>query len=138
MEPKQPDLFANPDEPLGFTVPGEGPDHDGATYEPELDHVRLNAQTLRVWQVVKDGAWRTLAEISAATGDPEASISARLRDLRKVKFGGHTVERARMDGGLHMYRVTPSDVMVTVEPMPEDAECPHCGKLHCEHTSDTF
>ena len=93
--------------PVGFTVPGEGPDHDGETYDPDRDHVRLNAQTLRVWEVMKGGAWMTLKQISDATGDPEASISARLRDLRKAKFGGHTVERDCLGGGLHMYRVIP-------------------------------
>jgi len=92
---------------IGFTIPGTGPDHDGATYDPEQDHVRLNAQTLRVWTVLQSGQWLTLAEIRQATGDPEASISARLRDLRKAKFGAHVVERQRVESerGLYMYRV---------------------------------
>jgi predicted transcriptional regulator len=41
-------------------------------------------QARRVIGCMADGAWRTLAEISAATGDPEASVSARLRDMRKA------------------------------------------------------
>jgi hypothetical protein len=66
---------------------------DGADYSPKHDQVRLAKQTLRVFSAMKDGKWRTLGEIAALTGDPEASISARLRDLRKERFGGHTVNR---------------------------------------------
>jgi hypothetical protein len=32
-------------------------------------------------------------------------VSARLRDFRKVRFGGHTVDRRR-DGRLYLYRLT--------------------------------
>jgi uncharacterized membrane protein len=52
------------------------------------------------------GDWWTLAELARATGYPEASISARLRDLRKPKFGGYTVERQYVERGLFRYRVT--------------------------------
>jgi len=39
------------------------------------------------------------------TSHPEASVSARLRDLRKEKFGGHVVERRAVKRGLFEYRV---------------------------------
>jgi hypothetical protein len=52
-----------------------------------------------------DGDWRTLHEISARTSDPLQSISARLRDFRKQKFGGHTLERRNISGGLFEYRL---------------------------------
>ncbi len=81
------------------------PDFDGATYERALDHARLGEQLLRVGRVMADGNWHTLRELSDRTGDPEASISARLRDLRKRKFGGHTVEHERLDRGLWRYRL---------------------------------
>lgn len=58
---------------------------------------------------MNDGKWRTLSEISALTGDGEASISARLRDLRKDEFGGLNVDRRRRGDesrGLFEYRVT--------------------------------
>jgi hypothetical protein len=42
---------------------------------------------------MKNGKWRTLAEIEEATADSVASISARLRDFRKEHFGAHTVNR---------------------------------------------
>ena len=68
---------------------------DGSTYEAEHDRERLFAQLNRVREVMKDGEWRTLFEIEASTGDPTQSISARLRDFRKERFGNHTVNRRR-------------------------------------------
>jgi hypothetical protein len=66
---------------------------DGDTYTPELDRVRLGAQAQRVLDLMLDGRWRTLAEISEQTHDPEASVSARLRDLRKPAHGGYIIDR---------------------------------------------
>ncbi len=82
---------------------------DGRTYEPAEDFVRLTGQNLRVFLLMRDGQWRTLTEIEGVTDDPQASISARLRDLRKVKFGAHTMDARRRGGkgGTWEYRVTP-------------------------------
>lgn len=85
---------------------------DGETYEEEHDEERLSKQIIRVRSLMLDGQWRTLAEISAQTGDPQASISARLRDLRKVKFGSYIVNRRRRGlakKGLHEYQLLPSN-----------------------------
>lgn len=76
---------------------------DGATFDPTRDLARLNDQHLRVYRVMRDGEWRTLGAIAMQTGDPEASISARLRDFRKPRFGGHTVERRHIGVGLWAY-----------------------------------
>ncbi len=70
-------------------------DFDGVTYEPVFDSSRLRGEMAFVYAVMRDGRWRTLQEISDFTKYPEASISARLRDFRKAKFGGHTVNRRR-------------------------------------------
>lgn len=80
-------------------------DHDGRTYARERDKTRLNAQQTAVFNAMRDGQWRTLARIHACTGAPEASISARLRDARKPKFGGHIVERRYVERGLFEYRL---------------------------------
>lgn len=72
-----------------------GFDFDGRTYNKKLDRSRLTGQWLLVFDLMKDGAWRTLREIADRTGCPEASVSARLRDFRKAKFGGHAVDRRR-------------------------------------------
>ena len=78
---------------------------DGDTFDPDRDFDRLNKQMRRVWNLMSDSKWRTLSEISAATGDPEASISARLRDFRKKKFGELKLNRRRFDGGLYAYQL---------------------------------
>jgi hypothetical protein len=79
------------------------PQPKGTTFEPKRDGARLNAQMARVLNLCTDGQWRTLKEISAATGDPEASVSARLRDLDNWK--GWKKERKHLGNGLHTYRL---------------------------------
>lgn len=85
-----------------------GADFDGPDYEPAFDKARLTGQIKRVYGYMSDGRWRTLTEIADATGDPEASVSAQLRHLRKQKFGSHTVEkqpRGDRAAGLWEYRL---------------------------------
>lgn len=87
------------------------PDFDGADYIREFDHTRLKGQMLKIWELMKDGHFRTLQEIAAATNAPEASASAQLRNFRKPKFGGHTVERRRRgdrSSGLFEYKLIPA------------------------------
>lgn len=66
---------------------------NGPEYVPKIDDERLTGQVLRVFTCMKDSEWRTLSEIEELTGDPQASISAQLRHLRKPRFGNHTVNR---------------------------------------------
>lgn len=81
----------------------------GLTFSEARDGRRLNRQAYLVWMLMRDGRWRTLAEISALTGEPKASVSARLRDLRKERFGGHIVDRRHLANGLWQYRVLESE-----------------------------
>ena len=88
-------------------------DFDGVVYDRTADHARLTGQLLRVYDIMADGRWRTLQEICGASSsyDSSASVSARLRDLRKDKFGAFTVERRRRgkaDRGIFEYRLIPS------------------------------
>ena len=78
---------------------------DGDDYKHERYHARLTGQIRRVYDFMFDGAWRTLNEISDATGDPHSSVSAQLRNLRKKRFGGHNIERKYMNDGLYSYRL---------------------------------
>jgi hypothetical protein len=81
---------------------------NGSDYQPEHDDARLTGQILRVFDCMKGGEWRTLAEIEELTGDPQASISAQLRHLRKERFGAHTAtkrSRGDRDFGLFEYQV---------------------------------
>lgn len=82
-------------------------DFDGKTYDPEQDRKRLTGQLERVHRIMMDSEWRNLRELADAAGGSEASVSARLRDLRKERFGGMTVERRRVSGGLFEYRLLP-------------------------------
>jgi len=87
---------------------------DGQTYVDKLDGPRLRHQLDRVreymlaifphWKSLTDIS-RELAKLYEKTIFPEASISARLRDLRKPKFGGYTVDRKRRSAGTWEYLV---------------------------------
>lgn len=68
----------------------------------------FNAQARRVWNATVNRGWFTLDRIAAETYDPVQSISARLRDFRKEKFGSHTVERRAIDRSVFEYRVIPN------------------------------
>lgn len=78
---------------------------DGETYDSSRDRVRLKNQLSVVKLYMMSGLWWTLAELAKATDYPESSISARIRDLRKEKFGGYTINRKRVSGGTYAYRM---------------------------------
>lgn len=88
---------------------------NGPAYEPILDEKRLKGQMMRVFMLMMDGEWRTLEEIEKELNEtydghqhPQASISAQLRHLRKIRFGKHTVDRRRAGddvNGLWEYRL---------------------------------
>lgn len=59
------------------------------------DRRRLVNQLDILRSLMEDMEWRSLAEIEGATGFPQASISAQLRNLRKAPFGGNIIERRR-------------------------------------------
>lgn len=97
----------------------------GPAFVEKHDGERINEQRARILALMNDGQWRTLAEIETKTGDPQASISAQLRHLRKDRFGAYIVERqARGDrkNGLYEYRVLPPRKYAVVS-----KPCPRCG-----------
>lgn len=84
------------------------PHFNGPAYEAKFDQARLTGQIQRVFDCMKDGNWKTLQEIGDSTGDPQASVSAQLRHLRKPRFGSFVVERrprGERRSGLHEYRL---------------------------------
>lgn len=88
--------------------PPHPPQYGGVTFDPATDTARLNKQCLAVYQLMRDGKWRTPTDIENATGYNWASASARLRDLRKERFGSFSVERRRKgdaERGLFEYRL---------------------------------
>jgi hypothetical protein len=90
----------------------------GDTYDRDLDKDRLGSQLEWTKIVMFDGKWRTLAELrkeilrrtDGKRRDTEAALSARLRDLRKKKFGGYRVDKRRRGDpkrGVWEYQVGP-------------------------------
>lgn len=80
-------------------------DFDGSTFDSKKDGVRLNKQLQSVFDVMIDTQWHTLEYLEFITGFPQSSISARLRDLRKVKFGFNVVNRRRKTEGTWEYQL---------------------------------
>lgn len=68
---------------------------DGSDFVKELDQDRLTGQIKKIYDLMKDGVFRTLSEIENLTSIPQASASAQLRNLRKERFGNHTVTKKR-------------------------------------------
>ena len=77
----------------------------GITFDPDLDGERLETQFNRVKRVMSSGAWYSLRELSALCGGTEPAVSARVRDLRKAAFGGHTITRRRVGAGVFLYQM---------------------------------
>lgn len=83
----------------------------GQTFSQRHDGKRLGRQLDRVrdFLIRHRGRWFTLRYLSGELGYPEASVSARLRDLRKERFGEYPVERRRCapGSGTWEYRLAP-------------------------------
>lgn len=103
------------------------PRFDGSDYLPIRDDERLTGQLRRLWKAMSDGCWWTLKELAQATGDPEASLSAQMRHLRKDRFGRHTVEKEYLCDGLFQYRLIPNPDAAKVM-----AACPKRIRRHGE------
>jgi hypothetical protein len=85
------------------------------------DVPRLNLQRERIRVLMLDGQFRTLKEISAATGDPEASVSAQLRHLTKKQYGGYTKNRIHKDGtGTWYYQILETGFLFSTKSISAD------------------
>src|ERR1035437_8053530 len=81
---------------------------EGETYVPALDHKRLTGQLERVFIAMSDGQWHSLDWLAVQANGTEASVSARLRDMRKSKYGSRVIDRRRVGmSGLFQYRMVP-------------------------------
>ena len=80
-------------------------DRSGKNFSRARDGERLARQTRAVWNVMRVMGWRTLPELASVLDEPQQSISARLRDLRKPRFGGWDVQRQYEGNGVWAYRV---------------------------------
>ena len=92
--------------------PTESPRFDGVTYRKQRDQVRLGTQLSIVLSCLIDGDPWAISDIRDVienkTGKPasESGITARIRDLRKERFGGYRIDRiAPEHGGTWHYQM---------------------------------
>lgn len=78
---------------------------DGSDINQPRDSERLTGQLERIMGCMKLGGWWTLNQLTEQTGDPPASISAQLRNLRKERFGSHTIDKRYVGCGKFEYRL---------------------------------
>lgn len=76
---------------------------DGETFSFTEDSKRLSKQLDWVYSVMRSGRWYTLSRLAEVVHGSECSISARLRDLRKKRFGSHIIHTRHVAGGLWEY-----------------------------------
>lgn len=97
---------------------------DGDTFDPKLDGKRLSTQLWKVFTALYGGDWLSLIEIANKAGLSMAQlpgITARIRDLRKIRFGSHTVERRRVkETGVWEYKLTVRQPRAEPEQLPLD------------------
>jgi len=78
----------------------------GATFDPDLDALRLGTATARVFALLMDGRWHTGAELREVGGDEG---TRRARDLRDPRLGRLALDVERVPGlersGLWRYRL---------------------------------
>jgi hypothetical protein len=82
------------------------PRFDGETFDRERDGERLATLLGRVKAEMGDGQWKTLRHLAVKCKGSEASVSARIRDLRKPKFGGFNIEHRCVGSGVWEYRMS--------------------------------
>lgn len=87
------------------------PEEFGPLFDPSQDGPRLQRAMALVRDYCLGSHWRTLKQIEAATGVPQASASAHLRHLTRPEWGGYIKERRTADPehgrGLFEYRLQP-------------------------------
>lgn len=75
-----------------------------STFDARRDGARVARLLDRVVDLMSDGEWRTLDQISEAVGGQTTSISARLREVERA---GYRKESEHVGGGLWRYRIIP-------------------------------
>lgn len=110
---------------------------DGDTFDAELDGLRLTKQLKRVFLFLRPRMhqWFTLKQIfdGIGGGARAQSLSARLRDFRKPRFGCYTISRRRAGdpkSGLWEYAMTGG--RGSWKPQRKHCSCCTCACEKCE------
>jgi len=57
----------------------------------------------------RDGEWHTIDEVARYLGYNDTGAAARIRDLRKARYGGHKIDRKSSGrAGVYLYRLVVS------------------------------
>lgn len=86
------------------TMPEQPSIFDGY-YVTAADDGRLLNQLERIFYLMRDGEARTVEQIHRVVGGTQTGVSARLRDLRKAKFGAYDIATLDHGGGHFTYRL---------------------------------
>jgi len=76
------------------------------SHSTPADKAKLASNRAAVLALMLDGRARSLRVIRSECGfDPEAEISARLRELRRPEYGGYEVKCWREPSGVYLYQL---------------------------------
>ena len=80
-----------------------------AAGESNISHIVMPDPNIpaveRVMAVLRDGEWHSTRQISMLTGLKQTTAQARVRDLRKEKFGSHQIDSRVGKSGIADYRL---------------------------------
>jgi hypothetical protein len=76
-----------------------------ATDVQELAEQEKRTIFLRVKALMLDGRWRSGPEIARIVGCSDSCATARVRDLRKEKYGSYEVKREVFPDKVHRYQL---------------------------------
>jgi hypothetical protein len=92
------------------------PDFDGDDYVADRDNARLTNQIDKVRMYSSEnnaGIYRVneclVKQIAADLKQPEPSVSAQIRNLRKDRFGARTVNREYRGNGCYAFKLEPKE-----------------------------
>lgn len=88
---------------------------DGESYDRSRDQARLTSQLERVREILSDKQWHRLPDLKRTLNTTSSGVDARIRDLRKRRFGGYEIERKHLEEGVFAYRWTG----LTKTPLPD-------------------
>ena len=83
------------------------PDFDGDDYVADRDNARLTNQIDKVRMYMENAGYLTVKQIAADLKQPEPSVSAQIRNLRKDRFGARTVNREYRGNGCYAFKLEP-------------------------------
>lgn len=78
---------------------------DGSDIDQNRDGRRLATQYDIIFNIMKDGVWRSVRQLRKMTGFPENSIQSQMRHSRKKRNGSHTVNKKYKTKGLFIYQL---------------------------------